>query len=189
MTEHPYIPTTRIKPRRVLENPLCPSSWAGIESILADLLDRFAVGRMCALEFGCEFGYSAIALSNFFGLVETVDPFGQMAYDGREMKIVARENLAPYNNIILHEQPWREYVERYNQLPQPMNWNLIHIDAEHTYREAYDNGLWAIQHAPIVLFHDTESFECVKQAVWDLAECNNKQFHNFVEFHGLGILT
>ena len=191
MTEHPYIPTTRIKPGRVLEREGCPSAWAGIESILADLLDKFAVGRRSALEFGCEFGYSAIALSNFFNHVTTVDLFGQLAYDGRPMRDVARENVDCYANITLCERSSHEFIAECERHPTygTIAWDLIHIDANHTYEDVMREGTWAIEHSPVVILHDTESFECVKQAVWDLAERNNKQFHNFVEFHGLGIIV
>jgi hypothetical protein len=189
MTEHPYIPATRIKPARVLERDGCPSSWAGIESILADLLGKFSVCRGWALEFGCEFGYSAIALSNFFEHVMTVDLFGQLAYDGRPMRVVARENLKPYDNINLLEESSHEFIASVSGFPMMAPWDLIHIDANHTYEDVMREGKWAIDHAPVVIFHDTESFECVKQAVWDLAEQNNKQFHNFTECHGLGILV
>jgi hypothetical protein len=40
-----------------------------------------------------------------------------------------------------------------------------------------------------VLFHDTESFPAVKQAVSDIARETNKTFYNFKESYGLGILV
>src|SRR5271165_1254365 len=155
MTEIPYIPHTIIRPGRVLEHPLCPSAWAGIESILADLLLKFNVGRHIALEFGCEYGYSAIAFSNFFERVITVDPFGQFTHQLEEMWKVAERNCAPYGNIQIVRMGWQQFVNAAG-VASNQQFDLIHIDAEHNYEECFGNGVWACERSRFVIFHDTE---------------------------------
>src|SRR4051812_32676884 len=68
----PYVPKYRHMPERVL--PLV-SAWQGIESILAEMIERFNIGTDRCLEFGVEFGYSTVALSSFFHTVVGVDTF------------------------------------------------------------------------------------------------------------------
>jgi hypothetical protein len=58
-----YFPKKFILPKHLIS---APSAWIGIESILEDLLDTFKVGGNNALEFGVEYGYSTVALSNYF---------------------------------------------------------------------------------------------------------------------------
>jgi hypothetical protein len=50
-----------------------PSAWKGLESILLDLIERFRIPRNTALEFGVDYGYSTVALSNYFSRVIAVD--------------------------------------------------------------------------------------------------------------------
>ena len=188
VTPIPYVPHTTIRPGRVLDHPLCPSSWVGIESILADLLSRFNVGRKFALEFGCEYGYSAIAFSNFFERVLTVDPFGQLTHQLHEMSRVAERNCAPYGNIEIVRMTWQRFTEAANGA-SAAQFDLVHIDAEHNYEECYGNGAWACERSPVVVFHDTTSFPEVMRAVGDLAERYQRVFYNFEPCHGFGILV
>ena len=183
----PYIPQTIVRPRRLLEGDFGTSSWIGLESILADLLQRFQVGRSLAVEFGAEHGYSAVALSNYFRLVRTVDPFGQMTATPpiEPMEERCRRNIAPWPNIQLLVEPWQMFCARTR-----MACDLVHVDAEHNYADTFGIGDWACQHAPVTIFHDTESFPgTVKPAVRDLAAKWGLEFHNFDRYHGLGILV
>jgi hypothetical protein len=59
----------------------------------------------------------------------------------------------------------------------------------HDYETTYTAGRWAVDHSPVVIFHDTESFPSVKEAVSAIAEETGRTFYNFREFNGLGILV
>jgi hypothetical protein len=66
---------------------------------------------------------------------------------------------------------------------------MIHVDIVHTFEDTYKVGKWAVQHAPVVIFHDTESFLDVKMAVAAVAEEADRAFYNYTPCHGLGILV
>lgn len=183
-----YTPKSRVTPARVL--PI-GSAWQGLESVLADLLDTFHVGRRSALEFGVEHGYSTVALSNFFEHVTGVDTFigdqhAGVHADQYEQEI---ERLRPYPNITLIQASWQDFTT-----PKPwtyfgsLHYDLIHIDIEHTFEQTYGCGKWALQHSPIVIGHDTESFPEVKRAFCDLADEFGLSFFNYPHSYGLGIL-
>lgn len=199
----PYIPHTIIKPGRVLTGSYGTSAWTGLESILADLLDHFRVGRGLALEFGSEHGYSLVALSNFFERVVGVDPFGQNTATPpiEPMQQRCERNILSYPNISLLIQPWQDYTRLFDDVwaravkldekyEGAMKIDLIHVDGEHGYYDTFGCGDWACAHAPVVLFHDTISFpDTVMPACKDLASKHNRAFYNFDQFHGLGILV
>jgi hypothetical protein len=199
----PYIPHTIIKPGRVLTGSYGTSSWTGLESILADLLDHFRVGRDLALEFGSEHGYSLVALSNFFERVVGVDPFGQQTATDPIEPMVDRctRNIQQYPNISLIIAPWQLYTQEFDRThriatgldqayEQAMKIDLIHVDGEHGYYDTFGCGDWACQHAPVVIFHDSISFpDTVMPAIKDLAAKHDRAFYNYDKFHGLGILV
>ena len=180
-----YLPTKIQKPPNLID---VPSAWLGIESILGDIIERFGVKTDKALEFGVEYGYSTVALSNFFKKVIGVDHFlgdentNEKNVEGMYEKV--KEALAPYP-IQLFNKSYQDYIyaHRFNG-----PYNLIHIDIAHNYEDTYACGDWAMKNAPIVLFHDTESFPEVKRAVSDLAEKHNVEFYNYPHHCGLGIL-
>ena len=186
----PYVPLKTDRPERVLSIPshLAGTSWAGNESIIADLLDRFHVGRKSALEFGVEFGYSAVALSNFFDKVIGVDTFlGDEHSNFRpDYSEDARNLCAPYDNIKLVQSSWEDWTAK---APPKARYDLIHVDIVHNYQPTFDCGLWAVKHAPIVIFHDTLSFHDVMRACEDLAEQQKLNFYNYEYNFGLGILS
>jgi len=185
-----YEPSRTEHPQRVLSipSPLAGTSWAGNESIIADLLDRFHVGRKVALEFGVEFGYSAVALSNFFDKVIGVDTFlGDEHSNFRpDYSDDARRLCAPYDNIELVQSSWEDWTA--NASPK-VKYDFIHIDIVHNYQPTFDCGLWAVKHAPVVIFHDTLSFQDVMQACEDLAVQYEMDFYNYEQSYGLGILV
>jgi hypothetical protein len=178
-----YRPAGRRMPARVLA---VESSWRGIESILAPLLGDFRLGRGHCLEFGVESGYSTVALSNFFSEVTGVDTFLGDKHAGThcDMYPETSARLAPYANIRLVQSDFRKWIAR-----DERTYDLIHIDIVHTYGATYDCGLWSARHAPCVIFHDTESFPAVRQAVGDIARKLGRRFYNFPECAGLGILA
>lgn len=198
-----YVPHTIIKPGRVLTGSYGTSAWTGLESILADLLDHFRVGRDCALEFGSEHGYSLVALSNFFDRVVGVDPFGQQTATEpiEPMQDRCIRNIQQFPNISLIVAPWQEYTAQFSLVrakaleidpayEATMKLDLIHVDGEHGHWDTFNCGDWACLHSPVVLFHDSISFpDTVMPALKELAAKHNRGFYNYDQFHGLGILV
>ena len=178
-----YLPDHRESPHRKLE---VPSAWVGIESILRALMKRFDIRGGRCLEFGVEHGYSTVALSNFFETVVGVDTFKGDAHtrDFRDLFTDTSQRLAAYPNIHLVRRDYRDWIAK-----DTTSYDLIHVDIVHTYVDTFNCGLWSAHHAHCVLFHDTETFPSVKQAVIDIARTTGKHFHNFKESCGLGILV
>ena len=182
----PYIPQEIKRPELILE---APSAWKGLESIIGDIITRFGIRTDKALEFGVEYGYSLVALSNFFKRVMGVDHFlGDEHTDAKNVEGMyekAKEALSAYPNIQLFPKSYQDYMKahRFNG-----PYNLIHIDIVHTYEDTFACGDWAMKNADIVLFHDTESFPDVKRAVQDIADKHGVEFYNYPFHYGLGIL-
>jgi hypothetical protein len=59
----------------------------------------------------------------------------------------------------------------------------------HTFVDTFVLGDWAINHAPIVLFHDTLSFSGVMAACEAIAEKSGKRFYNWDCINGLGVIV
>jgi hypothetical protein len=179
----PYVPEVRELPPRVL--PVV-TAWKGIESVLGDLIRRFDIGTKRCLEFGVEHGYSTAALSSFFESVTGVDLFvgDQHTTDKGEIFAATAERLSPFNNIQLVRSDYRDWIAKDGSF-----YDLIHVDIVHTYIDTFNCGLWSARHAKCVLFHDTESFPAVRQAVMDIARKTRKSFYNFAESNGLGIVV
>lgn len=158
------------------------SAWAGLHRIMGELLDRYQVGRNSALEFGVCWGFSTVTLSNYFNEVTGIDIF-----DGGECPddlAGAQAACAPYKNIKLVKSSYQDWIAKDNK-----QYDLIHCDADHSFKHTYELGKWAIQHAPIVIFHDVETLHPVKPAVEKLAqEFTSGEWDNFPHYHGLGIL-
>jgi len=178
----PYIPARREPPARALE---VNSAWAGIQNILADLIERFHIDTTRCLEFGVEYGFSTVALSSYFASVTGVDTFqGDRDTINKENIFEATANrLAPYGNIELIRSDYRDFIKQDHG-----TFGLIHVDIIHTFADTFACGLWSANHSQCTLFHDTESFPQVKQAVQEIARQTNKTFYNFTESYGLGIL-
>ena len=179
----PYVPEERQLPSRVLA---LPTAWKGIESILGDLIRHFGIGSHACLEFGVEYGYSTAALSCFFDTVTGVDTFcGDKNTDNKQdifTDTLAR--LARFENIHLVRSDYHDWIAQDHRF-----YDLIHVDIVHTYMDTFTCGLWSANHAQCVLFHDTQSFHAVKQAVTDIARQTGRRFYNFNESFGLGILV
>lgn len=203
----PYVPERRQMPPRFVP---VTSAWKGIESVLADLIAKFGIGRGRCLEFGVEQGYSTAALSCFFDSVTGVDTFvGDIhTTDHRDMYEETTNRLSAFENIQLVRSDYRDWIAKDNSF-----YDLIHVDIVHTYADTFACGLWSANHSKCVIFHDTESFPtvkraaisiardpspalaaisrglAVKRAVIDIARATNKKFYNFKECNGLGILV
>jgi predicted O-methyltransferase YrrM len=179
----PYVPAMRHAPARVL--PVA-TAWKGIESILQDLIHQFRIGRRRCLEFGVEFGYSTAALSCFFDEVTGVDRFTGDKHTVNQKDIFAETSarLSEFKNVRLVRSDYRDWIRQ-----DKREYDLIHVDIVHTYRDTFTCGLWSARHAPCVLFHDTVSFPSVRKAVAAVARSTGRRFYNFEESNGLGIVV
>lgn len=178
-----YIPASRQAPSRGLQTL---SAWEGIENILADLIDRFDLGTERCLEFGVEYGFSTVALSSYFRQVTGVDTFTGDEHTSSKEDIYEQtcERLAGYDNIRLIRSDYRDYIATDDTF-----YDLIHVDIVHTYADTLACGLWAARHSRCAIFHDTQSFPAVKQAIRTIARTTGKATYNFEESNGLGIVV
>ena len=179
----PYIPRRRESPSRNLK---VSSAWSGNQTIIADIIERFHIKTGRCLEFGVEFGFSTVALSSYFDSVTGVDLFvGDKHTDNRrDIYEQTASRLSTYANISLVRSDYREFIVGRSEF-----YDLIHVDIVLTFADTFACGLWSAQHSQCTIFHDTESFPQVKQAIIELARVTGKQFHNFRESYGLGILV
>jgi hypothetical protein len=182
-TPVPYVPLTLCRPPRLIE---VPSAWTGLELVLHDILERFQIGRDRCLEFGVEFGYSTVALSNYFREVIGVDLFTGDIHTIHHGDHYARTSkaLASFANISLVRCDYRDWIAQ-----DTSQYDLVHVDIVHTYTDTYRCGLWSARHAKCTLFHDTQSFPAVKCAVYKIALETGKTFYNYRRHYGLGILV
>lgn len=175
-----YTPSRFEKPKILLD---VPSAWRGLEWILKDVIETFGIKTDKALEFGVEYGFSTVAISNYFKKVIGVDTFRGDQHSRTEITEglyeAVKEVMPP--NVSLIQSDYKDYKddERYD---------MIHVDIVHTYEDTYACGDWALRHSNLVLFHDTESFKDVLRAVQDLASKHNVEFYNYPKHYGLGIL-
>jgi hypothetical protein len=179
----PYIPAHRVPPARRLE---VLSAWEGIQNILSDLIERFNINTERCLEFGVEFGFSTVALSSFFDSVVGVDIFCGDKHTTNKQDIYkeAVKRVSPYSNIELVRSDYRDFIQGEHR-----SFGLIHVDIVHTFADTFACGLWSAKHSQCAIFHDTESFPQVRQAVKEIARATGKKLYNFPESNGLGILV
>src|SRR5262245_12855077 len=105
----PYQPRTLDEPQKMLN---IASSWKGIERIIKDIIINSNCGTDKCLEFGVEFGYSIVALSNYFKQVVGVDTFTgdpHAGYHG-DIYLSVKENLQQYRNIDLIQADYNDYI-------------------------------------------------------------------------------
>ncbi len=183
----PYKPQFYVKLPRLAE---VGTAWNGVDLALYDIVNRFNIPQKCALEFGVEFGYSTTALANVFEHVIGVDTFrgdihSSLKEDHYEQ---TSARLREWPNIALVQCTYQDWA-----VIDTNHYDLIHIDIVHTFEDTYDAGMWAVKHSPVILFHDTESFPQVKDAVLAVAEDSGRTFYHYERCaespHGLGILV
>ncbi|KAA6441317.1 class I SAM-dependent methyltransferase [Dyadobacter flavalbus] len=179
----PYKPVKLSKPKKMLE---IVSAWKGLEMIIADIIERFGLKNESCIEFGVEFGYSAVVFSNYFKSVTGVDTFeGDIHTENKAEHFQETSNrLAEYQNIVLVKSDYRDWIKRDNK-----RYDLAHVDIVHNYKETFECGLWAAQHSSCTIFHDTESFPEVRRAVKDIAAETGQKLYNYPYHYGLGILV
>jgi len=178
-----YEPTKLTKPEKMLD---VVSAWKGLELIIEDILDEFKIGRESCIEFGVEFGYSTVVFSNYFKKVTGVDTFeGDIHTDNKENHYdQTKEKLSIYKNIELFKSDYQNWI-----LTDDSRYDFAHVDIVHTYNETFECGLWTAKHSDCTVFHDTESFPEVKQAVLDIAKATGQSVYNYPNHFGLGILV
>ncbi|UHG94880.1 class I SAM-dependent methyltransferase [Spirosoma oryzicola] len=178
-----YKPVSKKKPERMIN---IMSAWRGLELIIEDILIRFNLNRTSCIEFGVEFGYSTVALSNYFDKVIGVDTFegDKHTFNKKEHFDKTRARLSVYENIDLIKSDYQSWI------PNDKNYyDFAHVDIVHSYKETYECGLWAAQNSDCVIFHDTESFLEVRRAVIDISKDTGYDMYNYPYHFGLGILV
>lgn len=178
-----YKPAKLNKPENMLD---VISAWKGLELIIEDILDGFNIKRDRCIEFGVEFGYSTVAFSNYFKQVIGVDTFeGDIHTDNKENHFEeTKARLLAFKNIELFKSDYQSWIPNDHS-----RYNFAHVDIVHNYKETYECGLWAAQHSDCTIFHDTESFPEVRQAVIDIAKATGQSVYNYPLHYGLGILV
>jgi len=178
-----YVPSKLNKPENLLD---VVSAWKGLELIIEDILDGFNIERNNCIEFGVEFGYSAVVFSNYFKKVTGVDTFeGDIHTDHKENHFEeTSQRLSQYKNIELFKSNYQNWIVK-----DDSRYNFAHVDIVHNYKETYECGLWTARHSDCTVFHDTESFPEVRQAVIDIAKATGQSIYNYPAHYGLGILV
>jgi predicted O-methyltransferase YrrM len=170
-------------------SPTVPSGWTGLERIMPALVEMFCKQRDWALEFGVEYTYSTNVLAQLFSYVTGVDWFkgDEHSMWRDDYSEIARANIAHRNNVELIQSSYQDWIA---QAPADAHYDLIHVDVVHTYEATYECGRWAADHAPVVIFHDSEYiWPEVKRAILRIAEETDRTFYNYPECFGLGILA
>ena len=94
-----------------------------------------------------------------------------------------KDLLKEFENIKLIKSDYKDFIINNDE-----TYDLIHIDIIHDYENTYSCGEWAVNHSPIVIFHDTISFPDVMNACKDLSIKYKLEFYNYPNSNGLGIL-
>jgi len=178
-----YRPLKKTEPDRILD---ISSAWKGHELIIKDIIDRFGIGHKNCIEFGVEFGYSTVALSNYFERVIGIDTFeGDIHTVNKEEHYNdTKQKLSKFTNIELIKSDYKDWIVQDNN-----RYDFAHVDIIHSYNETFECGLWAAQHSDCTIFHDTDSFPEVRRAVKDIAKVTGKNIYNYPYHFGLGIIV
>lgn len=162
------------------------TAWQGLERVIPDIIKRFNVGSSCCIEFGVEYGYSTVVFSNYFEQVVGVDTFEGDVHttDHGDHYERTSSSLEQFRNISLHKADYKDWIRQ-----DQRHYDLAHVDIVHTYEDTYRCGLWAATHSRVTLFHDTDSFVDVRNAVIDIARDTGKRLYNYPRFHGLGVMV
>lgn len=178
-----YKPRKKTRPSRMID---VDTAWKGLELVIEDILDRFDIKRNSCIEFGVEFGYSSVVFSNYFKEVVGVDTFEGDEHTAHKGDHFAdtKQRLASFPNIKLYKSDYRDWIKQDDSL-----YDFSHVDIVHNYKETYECGLWAANHSTCTIFHDTESYPEVRQAVKDIATTTGKRIFNYPKSFGLGIIV
>lgn len=180
----PYEPKVYRSAPRFLD---APTAWQGVETILYDIIDRFDIKTDCALEFGCDYGFSTVALSGYFKRVIGVDWFKgdpHAGYRDEGQWNAVSNALSLFDNITLIRSSIEDFTANSSG-----HYDLIHIDIFHEYIPTFSAAIWALDHTDLVMLHDTRSFPPVMAACEAAAKEAGVNFYELPKFHGVGILT
>ena len=177
--------------------PDWPSAWKGLEGILPAIIKRFNVSQNAALEFGVEYGYSTAALAQLFNSVTGVDTFlgdehsdltlGDGSKRARsDFFEYTKKNVEQWSNIYLIQKDYANFIKIVDGRVGGVRYD---VDIVHTFEDTFACGRWAVDHAPVVIFHDTISFIDVRMAVAKIADQTGKTFYNYPHHYGLGIIA
>ncbi|MEI7629164.1 MAG: class I SAM-dependent methyltransferase [Bacteroidota bacterium] len=162
---------------------IIPTAWKGLELIIEDILIQFNIGRESCIEFGVEFGYSAVVFSNYLKKVNGIDIFigdEHTKHKGDHYE-QTKKSLEEFKNIEFFKSDYQEWIKKDHQ-----QYDFANVDIVHNYKETYECGFWAAQHSKCCIFHDTESYPSVKRAVYDIAKNTGKKAYNYPYHNGLG---
>ncbi|MCR9013803.1 class I SAM-dependent methyltransferase [Aquiflexum gelatinilyticum] len=178
-----YKPVKKTIPDKTIQ---VASAWKGLELIIEDILDQFNIERHSCIEFGVEFGFSAVVFSNYFKNVTGVDIFlgdEHTVFKGDHYDNT-KKSLSEFENIKLVRSDYKDWIKKEND-----QYDFAHVDIVHNYKETYECGLWAVKHSKCCIFHDTDSFPEVRRAVFDIAKITGKNAYNYPFHNGLGIIV
>jgi len=178
-----YKPIKKTIPEKTIQ---VASAWKGLELIIEDILDQFNIERNSCIEFGVEFGFSAVVFSNYFKKVTGVDIFlgdEHTVFKG-DHYADTKKSLSEFENIKLFRSDYKDWIKEEND-----QYDFAHVDIVHNYKETYECGLWAVKHSKCCIFHDTDSFPEVRRAVFDIAKITGKKAYNYPYHNGLGIIV
>ena len=178
-----YKPIQKVVPEKTIQ---VKTAWKGLELIIEDILNQFNIDRDSCIEFGVEFGFSAVVFSNYFKKVTGVDTFigdEHTTHKGDHYD-ETKKSLIDFKNIELFKSDYRDWIKK-----DTNQYDFAHVDIVHNYKETYECGLWAVQHSKCCIFHDTESFPEVRRAVFDIAKNTGKKVYNYPYHYGLGIIV
>lgn len=163
-----------------------PTAWREVVPAIAPILRDFNVHRQTCLEFGVDYGYSTAVFANYFDSVIGVDTFLGDGHAGYRDNLLAQTQnaLKGFKNITLVQSDFHDFIKETR--PQ---YNLIHIDIFHELEPTFECGRWSIDHADVVLLHDTRAFPGVMQACELIAQNTGCKFYEWPVQHGLGILV
>lgn len=178
-----YEPTIRENPKVVN----VATAWQGIDTILKDIIVRFNLKTDSALEFGVGDGFSTSALANYFKKVIGVDTFRNDILDlnpNRPDEYYKVRDILKGYPVELIQCRFEDFIKIHEA-----RYDLIHIDIIHEYEPTFRCGEWALDHSGCVIFHDTISYPAVFQVCEDLSKKFEKEFYNYPECYGLGIIV
>lgn len=162
------------------------SAWKGLEDYVEPIIETYNITPNLMLEFGVDNGYSSYIFSKVFKKVIGVDHFMGDEFirhsQGDDFYKTIVERFKD-SNVELVRKGYQEFV-----IGETRQFDLIHVDINHTYEDTFACLDWSVQHSKVVIAHDTDSFPAVKRAVLDIAAKHNINFYNINKFYGLGIL-
>jgi hypothetical protein len=172
----PYFPVTFVHSVHTVD---VPTAWRPNEEIINDILTRYSIDHRSMIDFGVDYGFSTSAFANYFSVVLGIDNYSV------EMWNQARKTLKDFKNISLLRVDYKDWIKTVKDA----YFDLIHIDIIHTFEDTYQCGRWAVDHASIVLFHDTISNPPVHEALMAISSETGIPYYNWPVACGLGILT